>query len=131
SAYRSRISKGVGHVPVPGRRRPSPGRPRPAMTRRASILNLGGRGTRLVIRSRSMLNDLRLALRLFGRAPGFAAAAVVSIGLAIGSNAAIFSLADALFMAPLDVPDPSGLVTLGPRPWQDDGRHSLPDYADF
>ena len=78
-----------------------------------------------------MLNDLRLAFRLFGRAPGFAAAAVVSIGLAIGSNAAIFSLADALFMRPLDVPDPSRLVTLGTRPWQDDGRHSLPDYADF
>jgi len=78
-----------------------------------------------------MLNDLRLALRLFGRAPGFAAAAVVSIGLAIGSNAAIFSLADALFLAPLDVPDPSRLVTLGTRPWENDGRHSLPDYADF
>ena len=78
-----------------------------------------------------MLNDLRQALRLFGRAPGFAAAAVVSIGLAIGANAAIFSLADALFLRPLDVPDPSGVVTLGTRPWQDDGRHSLPDYADF
>ncbi len=74
---------------------------------------------------------MRQALRLFGRAPGFAAAAVVSIGLAIGANAAIFSLADALFLRPLDVPDPSGVVTLGTRPWQDDGRHSLPDYADF
>ena len=78
-----------------------------------------------------MLNDLRQALRLFGRAPGFAAAAVVSIGLAIGANAAIFSLADALFLQPLAVPDPSGVVTLGTRPWQDDGRHSLPDYTDF
>ena len=78
-----------------------------------------------------MLNDLRQALRLFGRAPGFAAAAVVSIGLAIGANAAIFSLADALFLRPLAVPDPSGVVTLGTRPWQDDGRHSLPDYTDF
>jgi predicted permease len=78
-----------------------------------------------------MLNDLRQALRLFSRAPGFAAAAVVSIGLAIGANAAIFSLADALFLRPLDVPDPAGLVTLGTRPWRDDGRHSLPDYTDF
>ena len=63
-----------------------------------------------------MLSDLRQALRLFGRAPGFAAAAVVSIGLAIGANAAIFSLADALFLRPLAVPDPSGVVTLGTRP---------------
>jgi hypothetical protein len=78
-----------------------------------------------------MLTDLRIALRTFQRAPGFAAAAVVSIGLAVGANAAIFSLADALFLRPLDVPDPSGVVTLGTRPWQNDGRHSLPDYTDF
>src|SRR5436190_9240337 len=78
-----------------------------------------------------MLNDLRQAFRLFGRAPGFATAAIVSIGLAIGANAAIFSLADALFLQPLAVPDPAGLVTLGTRPWADDGRHSMPDYADF
>jgi predicted permease len=78
-----------------------------------------------------MLTDLRLALRTFSRAPGFAAAAVVSIGLAVGANAAIFSLADALFLRPLDVPEPSRLVTLGTRPWTDDGRHSLADYTDF
>jgi predicted permease len=78
-----------------------------------------------------MLNDLRFALRMFHRNPGFAAAAVLSIGLAIGANAAIFSLADALFLRPLDVPDASRLVTVGTRPWGNDGQLSRPDYLDF
>jgi predicted permease len=78
-----------------------------------------------------MLNDLRQSLRLFARTPGFAAAAVASIGLAVGANAAIFSLADALFLRPLDVPEPSRLVTVGTRPWRNDGLQSMADYADF
>jgi len=78
-----------------------------------------------------MLNDFRQALRLFTRTPGFAAAAVLSIGLAIGANAAIFSLSDALFLRPLDVPGAARLVTVGTRPWTNDGRHSFPDYVDF
>ena len=78
-----------------------------------------------------MLNDLRQSLRLFTRTPGFAAAAVASIGLAVGANAAIFSLADAVFLRPLDVPEPSRLVTVGTRPWRNDGLQSMADYADF
>jgi len=50
-----------------------------------------------------MLSDLRYALRTLGHSPAFAVAAILSIGLAIGANAAIFSLADALFLRPLDV----------------------------
>jgi predicted permease len=77
-----------------------------------------------------MLNDLRYAVRTLGRRPGFAFAAIVSIGLAIGANAAIFSLADALFLRPLDVPDPLNLVTFATRPSTDDGRLSYPEYQD-
>ena len=55
---------------------------------------------------------------------------IVSIGLAIGANAAIFSLADALFLRPLEVPDPFGVVTLATRPSTDDGRLSYPEYLD-
>jgi predicted permease len=78
-----------------------------------------------------MLNDLRYALRMFHRHPGFTAAAVISIGLAIGANAAIFSLTDALFLRPLAVPDPASVVTVGTRPWTDDGRLSFADYRDL
>ena len=78
-----------------------------------------------------MLNDLRYALRMFHRNPGFAAAAVISIGLAIGANATIFSLSDALFLRPLAVADPASVATVGTRPWADDGRLSYADYRDF
>jgi predicted permease len=77
-----------------------------------------------------MLNDLRYALRTLRRRPGFACAAIVSIGLAIGANATIFSLADALFLRPLEVPDPFGVVTFATRPSTDDGRLSYPEYLD-
>ena len=77
-----------------------------------------------------MLNDLRYAIRTLGRRPGFAFAAIVSIGLAIGANAAIFSLADALFLRPLEVPDPFDVVTFATRPSTDDGRLSYPEYRD-
>ena len=43
---------------------------------------------------------------------------------------AIFSLADALFLRPLEVPDPAGVVTLATRPSVDDGRLSYPEYVD-
>ncbi len=77
-----------------------------------------------------MLNDLRYALRTLRRRPGFAFAAIVSIGLAIGANATIFSLADALFLRPLEVPDPFGVVTFATRPSTDDGRLSYLEYLD-
>jgi predicted permease len=77
-----------------------------------------------------MLNDLRYALRTLRRRPGFAFAAIVSIGLAIGANAAIFSLADALFLRPLEVPDPLGVVTFATRLSPDDGRLSYPEYRE-
>ena len=76
------------------------------------------------------MNDLRYAVRTLRSRPGFACAAILSIGLAIGANAAIFSLADALFLRPLEVPDPAGVVTLATRPSVDDGRLSYPEYVD-
>ena len=62
-----------------------------------------------------MLQDLRYALRSFATAPGFTAAAVVSLAIGIGANTAIFSAASALLLRPLPYQDPSRLTILWNR----------------
>jgi putative ABC transport system permease protein len=56
--------------------------------------------------------DLRLSLRQIIRQPTFALIVVVTIAVAIGANAAVFSLADALIFRPFPLPDIDRLVQL-------------------
>ena len=59
--------------------------------------------------------DLRDAVRGFLRHPGFFLAAVVSLGLGIGANTAIFSVANALILRPLPYAGADRLVILWNR----------------
>jgi predicted permease len=59
-----------------------------------------------------MLHDLRYAVRLIRRSPGFALVVILSLALGIGANTAIFSLVDAVLIRSLPVKDPGGLVLL-------------------
>ena len=65
-----------------------------------------------------MLHDLRLAFRRLRQAPMFTSVAVLTLTLAIGANAAIFSIADAVLFKPLPYSDPDNvyvLVTVDPK----------------
>lgn len=56
------------------------------------------------------LQDLRYALRLLERSPGFAAIAVLTIGMGIGANSAIFSVINGVVRKPLAYPNPDRLM---------------------
>ena len=59
------------------------------------------------------LQDVRFALRGFGRTPGFAAAAVLTLALGIGSATTVFGVVDGVLLRPLPYSDAERLVQLG------------------
>src|SRR6185295_900097 len=56
--------------------------------------------------------DVRFASRGFRRTPLFAVVAMLTLGLGVGANTAIFSLVDSALLRPLPYPEPDRLVTL-------------------
>src|SRR5436305_13661537 len=56
--------------------------------------------------------DLRFAVRLLGKSPGFSAVAVLTLALGIGANTAIYSLMESILLRSLPVADPESLVVL-------------------
>jgi len=63
----------------------------------------------------SVLFDARYAVRSLRRSPGFMLAAVVTLGLAIGANSAIFTVVRAVLLQPLPYADADRMVMLGER----------------
>jgi macrolide transport system ATP-binding/permease protein len=113
------------------------GVPREEAKRRAR-LQFGGienakeecREARGVHFTETLLQDLRYALRIIARAPGFTATAVFALALGIAANTAIFTAFDALVLRPLPVKDPDTLAALvRVTPAGRDTRFSYPDYV--
>ncbi len=60
----------------------------------------------------SLMQDFRFAIRMMAKSPGFAALAVIALGLGIGANTAVFSVANAFIRKPVDFPQLDRLVVL-------------------
>ncbi len=81
-----------------------------------------------------MLQDARYAIRLLGRNPGFAAAAILTLALGIGMTTAIFSVVDAVLLRPVPFPDPEQLVMVWETDRDSGTSHepgAWPDFVDF
>jgi predicted permease len=78
-----------------------------------------------------VLSDLRCAVRTLLRNPVFTAGAVLTLGLGIGVNSTIFTLANAMLLRPMAaVQSPSELVWISGL-WRDTGRSTGMSYPEF
>jgi predicted permease len=80
------------------------------------------------------LRDIRFAFRKFMRSPGLSLGAVITLALGIGANTAIFSLVDGVWLRPLQIADPSHLVTIQSvkaKAAAESERDSGSSYAEF
>ena len=77
--------------------------------------------------------DLRLGIRSLRKAPVFTAAVVLTLGLGIGANAAVFAVVNRLLLKPLPVRDPGNLYVIAVQHEGNEDPHNVSwlDYLDY
>src|SRR5215472_9812289 len=62
--------------------------------------------------SDTCMSDVRHALRIFSKSPGFTAVLLLTLALGIGANTAVFSIIDGVLLRPLPYQDPGRLIDI-------------------
>ena len=75
------------------------------------------------------IHDVRYAVRLLRKRPGFALIAILTLALGVGATTSIFTVVEAVLLRPLPFPDPDRLVQVRIT-GQGGGDFPLPD-TDF
>jgi predicted permease len=78
----------------------------------------------------TLMQDVRFSVRGLRKSPGFAFAAILTLALAIGANAVVFSILNAFILRPLNVPHAESLFGLW-RTQEKGMSESYPDYLDL
>ena len=80
---------------------------------------------------RTLLQDLRYAVRQLRKSPGFTLAAVLTLAIGIGANTATFSILDGLVLHPLTVPEMDKVLTVFSQNRGEEHHVALANYEDW
>ncbi|HYL63373.1 MAG TPA: ABC transporter permease [Candidatus Methylomirabilis sp.] len=106
--------------------------------RREAMLKFGGvevtkqdyRAERGLVLVENLLRDLRFAMRVLRKSPGFTFVAVATLALSIGANAVVFSVLNALILHPLHLPNAESLYAIQ-QAYEASCYQSYADYLDL